>query len=354
VSIYVQIWAPSLSDLVPGLLRSILRFAACAIASASVISCAARQDVGTRGYLDVQDGFRDAKFGASPSSFENLHLVEQDEQLKCYRRSGDNLTLGPAPLTSIKYCFYKDRLASVILWTEDAAGAKDVLNAAYGEGQCDYSGNLGEGCTWKGRRVTVGWISEALWGNYTKGTVTFDSQQIKRDQENGEAAGQEGKAQEAARTLSAAASLASTDWTLAEASRPAVQKLVSGTPEGMCMGLAELSEIFLTEQYDHLKFWAVKPIAKVRAVMPPAPGSVGLLEVTVTYPAGYIDSEIRNDAESQPKYIATEFIPLILAQVGRSRSSKFPAMIRFVGYREGQQVCGYTYHPDTDAVTRDY
>jgi hypothetical protein len=62
---------------------------------------------GSVAYLDFKNGFRDLKFGDPPT--ENMVIVEDAGESKYYRRTGDDLTIGGARLSSLDYGFYKNR-----------------------------------------------------------------------------------------------------------------------------------------------------------------------------------------------------------------------------------------------------
>ena len=59
---------------------------------------------GTLSYLDFKNGFRDLKFGNPPTP--DMHLVEDSGNLKFYRRTDDDLTIGGAQVHQINYGFY--------------------------------------------------------------------------------------------------------------------------------------------------------------------------------------------------------------------------------------------------------
>ncbi|MFM2082356.1 MAG: hypothetical protein RL380_1047 [Verrucomicrobiota bacterium] len=83
-------------------------------------------EVGTRDYLDFNQGFRDAKFGMTVDRFENLSIVSKDERLglATYVRAGDVKEFVGVPLESIQYTFFRDKLARVDLkWKAEYPGS---------------------------------------------------------------------------------------------------------------------------------------------------------------------------------------------------------------------------------------
>jgi hypothetical protein len=77
--------------------------------------------VGSIRYLDEKYGFRDVKFGQSPSALENLELVERhpSEPIAVYRRTTDDMTLYGHSLKSLKYYFWDDKLWQVVIELDD-------------------------------------------------------------------------------------------------------------------------------------------------------------------------------------------------------------------------------------------
>jgi hypothetical protein len=132
-----------------------------AAAAAAASGCAAKHAGTIRG-LDEEYGFRGVAFHTPLAKFRDLEFVEVRNGLFCFQRQRDNLRFGRATLSWIKYCFYKGRFASVIMWgagTEAARGAYVTMQQAYGEGEV--LAGTADGATrplgriWKGDRVTA-------------------------------------------------------------------------------------------------------------------------------------------------------------------------------------------------------
>ena len=61
-------------------------------------------------------GFRDMAWGSSTASVPGgMTLKEDSGDSKCYERKEESLKIGDADLTSIGYCYYKDRLSFVVV-----------------------------------------------------------------------------------------------------------------------------------------------------------------------------------------------------------------------------------------------
>jgi hypothetical protein len=127
-----------------------------------VAGCGFYKQAGNVAKLDEKNGFRDVRLLTPLSEFPDLQFVELKNGMGCFKRPKENLTVGEATVGSIRYCFYKGRLASVSLW---GAGAKTAgalvkeMRRNYGNGepfsmrQEDGTGPVGE--MWKGEKVTA-------------------------------------------------------------------------------------------------------------------------------------------------------------------------------------------------------
>lgn len=85
--------------------------------------------------LDDKYGFRDLRFGVPKSEIAGLLLVGADGDNSLYKRASDDLQIGEAAVSSITYCFYKDKFYAVQI-AAPAANFNALLSAlssAYGK-----------------------------------------------------------------------------------------------------------------------------------------------------------------------------------------------------------------------------
>jgi hypothetical protein len=85
-------------------------------------------------YLDSKNGFRDLKFGSTPT--KDMELVGVDGDARIYQRPHDALEVGEGKCKQIRYVFYKNRLHIVQIVTEgrnNSRAVRDALYAAYGK-----------------------------------------------------------------------------------------------------------------------------------------------------------------------------------------------------------------------------
>lgn len=90
--------------------------------------------------MDAKDGFRNIKLESSISSFKNLMTVETDNNHRFCRIRNEDLAMGEATLDSVIYCFYKDKLESIMLFATGYSNSRVILNilqSAYGHGSKD-------------------------------------------------------------------------------------------------------------------------------------------------------------------------------------------------------------------------
>lgn len=124
--------------------------------------CGYHRQLGSVANLDEKNGFRDVRFLAPLTEFHDLEFVELKNGMACFKRRNEDLAVGDAVLGSIRYCFYKGRLASVSLWGAGGKTAGELvqeLRRSYGNGEPfsmrkeDGTGPVGE--MWKGEKVTA-------------------------------------------------------------------------------------------------------------------------------------------------------------------------------------------------------
>jgi len=131
--------------------------------------------------LDDKNGFREAKFGVSPSSFKNLEQVKTTpiigldpeksknvDRTKLYPVKGEyydkdvDLHIGNFPLDYVVYHFYKDKLVSIGIKVSQGLtnqdGVLDVLETAYGKGVFEKNDDKWHPITysiWEGEKVKM-------------------------------------------------------------------------------------------------------------------------------------------------------------------------------------------------------
>ena len=129
--------------------------------AAVLMGCAVQGGNGTLHRLDERNGFRSARFGTPLTAFSNLKLIETRNGFDCFERPEDDLTIGDATLSQIRYCFYRDRLASVVLSAQGVEATQQLLRAmraSYGQGEplaVGAPGGAPVGELWRGQRVTA-------------------------------------------------------------------------------------------------------------------------------------------------------------------------------------------------------
>jgi hypothetical protein len=132
-----------------------------AVLAAMLMSCAVQGGKGSVRRLDERNGFRSARFGTPVAGFGNLKLVGTRNGFECFEQAEDDLTLGEVTLSQIHYCFYRDRLATVVLSAQGVAATQELLRSlrlSYGQGEPLASGAPGGapvGELWRGQRVTA-------------------------------------------------------------------------------------------------------------------------------------------------------------------------------------------------------
>lgn len=88
------------------------------------------------------EGFRDFKWGASPTSLNGKELVEvsRDDREKTsdYKMQNENVYIGTVDADAIKYTFFEDKLYSVFIFYHGESyfvSLKQTLDAKYGRGK---------------------------------------------------------------------------------------------------------------------------------------------------------------------------------------------------------------------------
>lgn len=112
--------------------------------------------------LDEQYGFHGARFESAVTSYKGLALAEKGGDTRFYRRPTDVKTMGEGELSSIRYGFYKGRLAMVILETKGLTNSRAVLAALvaqYGPGA--QNNPYQQRFAWNGKAVTMSYDENA-------------------------------------------------------------------------------------------------------------------------------------------------------------------------------------------------
>jgi len=87
-------------------------------------------------FLDYKNGFRGMAFGTSVGQFKNLEIYRDRKAVKAYRKTDDDLLIGPASVQNIIYIFVHDKFYAVSIHA-DAQNGKNLLKvfqAAFGLG----------------------------------------------------------------------------------------------------------------------------------------------------------------------------------------------------------------------------
>ena len=111
-----------------------MRAATCLLGLALLSGTAA---AGSLAELDRKNGFRDARFGMSPSELGVLEPAFDLGADSAFTRPSDSVRVGEATLDTIAYFFHKERLWSVYLHTKGKQNSRALLRAlqgAYGPG----------------------------------------------------------------------------------------------------------------------------------------------------------------------------------------------------------------------------
>lgn len=83
------------------------------------------------------EGFRGLKWGDAPSALNVPKLDEKSSTGElCYIQPNEKLAIGDATVSKVKYCFYKDRLSTVLITfptEQDGESILRTLSEAYGK-----------------------------------------------------------------------------------------------------------------------------------------------------------------------------------------------------------------------------
>lgn len=128
----------------------------------ALAGCAAQQVPGDLHRLDEKNGFRDARLETPLTEFPDFEPAGKAKDLSCFRRKDEDLEVSGTTMSRIRYCFYANRLASVMMWGVGADAAGDLLHTMreqYGKGeQLNARSDAGPqpiGEIWRGARVTA-------------------------------------------------------------------------------------------------------------------------------------------------------------------------------------------------------
>ena len=114
------------------------------------------QSLAGRHKMDEKYGFRDVRFGTPVSAFSNLILFKNNEDVKVYKKRGENLSLGSYKLNGVAYSFYNSELMGVVCAVTgqlNVAGVKKMLGAAYGPPT-----KAGTKEEWVSEKVRIQWL----------------------------------------------------------------------------------------------------------------------------------------------------------------------------------------------------
>jgi hypothetical protein len=108
--------------------------------------------------LDAENGFRDARFGASLDALDGLELLTESGAAgtQLYIRPTESLEMGDARLDGVTYGFYRERLYFVAIFTSGRRNSEAVLarfQETYGPGAA-VAGDAIE-FVWQGSRVLL-------------------------------------------------------------------------------------------------------------------------------------------------------------------------------------------------------
>ena len=136
--------------------------------------------------LDKKYGFRDLSFGRDVSTISGLIPAMSSLEHTWFTRPTDKLQIGDAPLTSIRYRFYKNRFYTVEItapYSSDSPLLK-ALQAAYGSG---YQYEFYKNVAWEanGSRAvitykedkTAGTVKVEMWSSEVGAQMEYDTKE---------------------------------------------------------------------------------------------------------------------------------------------------------------------------------
>lgn len=106
--------------------------------------CAVAAEMGTLAYLDEKNGFRDVEFGMTPEQVPGkLQLKEKDDLAESseWIREGDKLEIGSAHVKLIRYVFFRNKLARVLIFViglDNRQALFGYFTTAFGKPVPDY------------------------------------------------------------------------------------------------------------------------------------------------------------------------------------------------------------------------
>jgi len=112
--------------------------------------------------------FRDLTFGQAPTA--DMIGAGQDSGLPCFARPSDDLSVGYGKLSSLRYCFYNNKLIAVLAETKGLLNSKALLETLIQKyGSADQPNEFMPRFTW----------GIGLW--QAPLTITYDRNQITDD-----------------------------------------------------------------------------------------------------------------------------------------------------------------------------
>jgi len=138
--------------------------------------------------LDEQYGFRDAKLGMPPDSFNNLVIQESVEEsfpnAKLYKVNNVDLHLGDYVLDDIADWFYKGKLLTIEITVSkgylNQQGVLKVFEAEYGKSVHKISTDGANIYIWGGKKVEMTYVIGD--SRNTPGDIQITSREIKRQE----------------------------------------------------------------------------------------------------------------------------------------------------------------------------
>ncbi|RSK39564.1 hypothetical protein [Hymenobacter perfusus] len=130
--------------------------------------------------LDERYGFRGVRFESDTSALPDRTLAEVGGTTRFYRRTGEVKQLGEGEVSSIRYGFYKGKLALVILETRGITNSRAILAAIqqqYGAGT--RSSPFRQRYAWNGKAVTMSYDENAASND---ATIFISSKKLRAQQ----------------------------------------------------------------------------------------------------------------------------------------------------------------------------